>query len=423
MKKIISVFLSVLLLAGACVSVFAVEPEEMLDANVLCASGVNEYGSNIYDDGVSHALRIPVYVVQEGKNITVSGCLDGKSFDVSLQMRGKNEAGNMVYFDSTCDEYEVLTAIYFNSYSEKVPIFKDEAANHNRMLRIYMKDILNDDGQENDETYYFIEIYDVLIDSLNTLVNDLTVEPFDRWYAREFLPVDTIVEQGEAIAVNRAGTYDEEWKITQVYNDPALLTFDESIVVYLCHDIANIPSGGTEFWRHTIMVRDKYSTCREDSSFNENGSSCLEIRNPQLNAMTPKNVAFFSTQTDGSVYKYGSFTIGVDVGYSLSYKNASISLSVSYERGGSADLNDQYQSYINSDTLGYSRNMGAQLDSRCALRDIGQYYTVTNSLRDYGNTTTTSESIYANWTFDVYNLMSMTSRKYTKTESLTCRVS
>lgn len=53
----------------------------------------------------------------------------------------------------------------------------------------------------------------------------------------------------------------------------------------------------------------------------------------------------------------------------------------------------------------------------------GLFHTVTNSLRDYGNTTTTSESIYANWTFDVYNLMSMTSRKYTKTESLTCRVS
>lgn len=426
MKKLLAFILSLSLLSSLYVSITnAEEINNEYKAHVLHASGVNQYGSNINDEEISQSFTTPMNISQEGDEIYVNGIINDESVDLTLKMRGKNEAENVIYFDpvnNTCDKFEILTAVYFNSFSSAVPLFKEEGNQHETMLRIYLKDNSATNNTSDNRNYFFIEVFDFIINTYNSLIENLSITPSDHWYAKEFLPIDTIIEKSEAPSLTRASTKDYSWKITQVYKDPASLTYDETIVVYLAHDIANIPVGGTEFWSHSIKVQNKYSKCREDSSLNENGVSCLEIKNPKLKAMTPKNTAFFSTKVSGTVQKAASITANVDLGFALSAKAAGISLNVNCNRGGTVALSKTYASYINSNSMGYSRNMNAKLNSRCTLRNIGHTYTVTNTVRDYGNKSTSSENISANWTFEVYNWMNNNSSTYTRTEQLTCRV-
>ena len=421
MKKIICSFLLVTITLTLCTP-FAFASSNSVNAQILYASGVNDSGSNIYDDGISQRLsNVPVYISQIGTQIHVSATINEKPLSITLDVRGQNNAGNLLYYTSTMnnEEFEVLTAIYFDSFSEAIPIFKDEALRHSHMLRIYLKDT----SQLND--YYFIEIYDFELDMFDVILNTVSVCESDYWYAKEFQPIDTIVEKEDKDqeGILPKSTKDYKWTITQVYYDPADLTYNESIVIYLAHDIVDIPRDGTEYWLHTIRVVDKNSICREDSSFNNYGTSCLEIQEPNLRATAPRNTAFFTSKTDGDVYKRPHVNVSVSVAYTLyELDEVNISLGIGLESGGHMDLDSTFKGYVNSDSKGYTRNIDLTLDSTCSLRDVDDYFQVLSSVRDYGKTATTSETCYANWTFSVYNWMNFLTKSYTRTEAFSCKV-
>lgn len=435
MKRLISLMLSlgmlfILVIPGQAMefqeSIIATEehltPTYEYSAQILYASGVNESGSNIHDAGISYPLRnIPVNISRTESQIYVSTEINERPLFLTLGILGRNNSGNMIYLSSQNVNvgFKVLTAIYFDSFSEAVPIFKDDVPQYNHMLRIYLKD----DSKLND--YYFVEIYDFELNIFNSIIDEISICEPDYWYAREFQPVDTIIEKSDNIqdGISLHATEEFQWTITSVFIDPADLTYDETIVVYLAHDIVNIPRGGTEEWLHTIQIVDKRSICREDSSFNNYGTSCLEIKQPNLKVTAPVNTAFFTSKTDGVVYKYPFITPKVDFSFTLwQLGSLSVYLGSGFEEGGTKDLDSTFQAYINSESRGYSRSTDISLDSGCSLRNVNDYFQVLNSVRDYKGTSTSSNTCYANWTFDVYNWMNFNTKSYTKTQSFSCRV-
>ena len=118
-------------------------PTYEYSAQILYASGVNESGSNIHDAGISYPLRnIPVNISQTESQIYVSTEINERPLFLTLGILGRNNSGNMIYLSSQNVNvgFKVLTAIYFDSFSEAVPIFKDDVPQYNHMLRIYLKD-------------------------------------------------------------------------------------------------------------------------------------------------------------------------------------------------------------------------------------------------------------------------------------------
>ena len=421
MKKVISSILLVAIVLTLCIPFASASTSNSFTAQILYASGVNETGSNIHDNDISQSLKdVPVDISQTENLIHVSAIINEKALSLTLSVRGRNEAGNMLYYNVTknTEEFEALTAVYFDSFSDVVPIFKDEASHHSHMLRIYLKD----NSRIND--YYFIEIYDFELNMYDSIVSTVPVCESDYWYAKEFQPVDEFMTKGNTAQGNvPLNTIEEyEWTITQVYHDPSNLTYLESIVVYLSHDIVNIPRGGNAEWLHTIEVVDKDSICLEDSSFNSYGASCVDIRNPRLRAITPRNTAFFTTKTDGVVYRGPLIKASVDVSFALyALGIANISIGVGLEPGGRMDLDSTFRAYVNSNSRGYTRSVDITLGSG-SLRSIGDYFQVLNSVRDYGGTTTSSDYLHASWHFDVYNWMSVDTTSYERTEHFSCRV-
>ena len=427
-RKTIPLTALALVLAAALAAAAFGTRAETAASHLLYAVRVNAYGTNLHDPDVSTVCHdLPLRVSQTGNGLRVSGEINGEPVEVALTVRGKNQAESFLYFDTvSCSEgFSVLTAMYFDSFSEAVPLFKEQAAGSRTLLKLYLKDL------RAERAYALIEVPGFVLDRFSQLVDQVPVAASDYWYAREFLPVDVTVSSPETspveIAPHAAAMAETTWSVTQFYTTPEGLEFQERADLCLGHDVLNIRADSDATWKHTIKIDSKTSICTTDPAFNEYGTSCIQILNPRLTAITPKNCAFFTTQFDGVVTKKASVSDFISLGFGVSAPGASLSLSPSgLLSGGTYDLDETFPSYPNSELKNsYARTMRATLSdmgTRCLLQEEGDCFIVYNTIRDYGGVPTAQETLSADWTFDVRNSVCDGSSTYSKTASFTCHV-
>lgn len=418
MKKLIAVVLSgVMFFSVMAPTAFA--SGTVYSAQVLHASGVNDYGTNIHDEGISDAFDVPLTIRQNNGVLVVSGEIDGNLISFEATPRGKNGVGNMIYFDTNgtgSKDISVLTMMYLDTFSSVAIISDSYDTSCTSVLKLYLKDT-----SSLTKEYYFIEIFGFSYAGFDSVINTMEVCESDHWNSKEFLPISINNEESPTI-VPYATSYDKTRTITETYADPANLTFKDTMQILLVHDVENVPQTGSATWIHAIQVKNKYSVCVEDSSFSDYTGCPMQLKNVHLKAIAPKNTAFISTMISGTVTKLASVTTSASLGVALGSPIAAMTLSATYSTVGQVNLNSTYSAYTNASSTGYTRNVKVALNSNCVLRNVGDRFVVTNSVRNYGSGTTTSETTYASWNWTTNHYLNMTNSAGTQTQAFSCRV-
>ena len=399
MKKVISIMLTAAMILSLSVPI-ASATTPTYHAQVLHASGVNDYGTNIHDSNVSSSLTdVPLSIVQTDGSLQISGTLDGHSILIQASPRGKNSVENMVYFNTVNnndDSLSVLTIMYLDSFSDAAIITDEYDSSATSVLKIYLKNT-----STSEKEYYFLEIFDFSYENFNSVISTMDVCESDHWNSKEFLPIE--VSDKEDV-------------------DPSNLTFNDTMKVLLVHDIQNVARTGTTTWIHTIKIVDKYSVCIQDSSFSDYTGCPMQLRNVYLRTTAPKNTAFITTNISGVITKLANVTVSASIGIVLSAKLASVSLSGSYSPAGTVNVNNTFTAYTNSNSSGYTRNIKTALGTQFVLRKKGDKFVVTNQLKNYGSGSTSAETVYGSWNWTTNHYMNNTNTNGVQTDSTSCRV-
>lgn len=416
MKKVISIMLTAAMILSLSVPI-ASATTPTYHAQVLHASGVNDYGTNIHDSNVSSSLTdVPLSIVQTDGSLQISGTLDGHSILIQASPRGKNSVENMVYFNTVNnndDSLSVLTIMYLDSFSDAAIITDEYDSSATSVLKIYLKNT-----STSEKEYYFLEIFDFSYENFNSVISTMDVCESDHWNSKEFLPIEVSDKEDEISVCS----LDKTRTITEKYVDPSNLTFNDTMKVLLVHDIQNVARTGTTTWIHTIKIVDKYSVCIQDSSFSDYTGCPMQLRNVYLRTTAPKNTAFITTNISGVITKLANVTVSASIGIVLSAKLASVSLSGSYSPAGTVNVNNTFTAYTNSNSSGYTRNIKTALGTQFVLRKKGDKFVVTNQLKNYGSGSTSAETVYGSWNWTTNHYMNNTNTNGVQTDSTSCRV-
>ncbi|MEL7598442.1 MAG: hypothetical protein AAGU01_09600, partial [Clostridiaceae bacterium] len=95
--------------------------------------------------------------------------------------------------------------------------------------------------------------------------------------------------------------------------------------------------------------------------------------------------------------------LSVSLGVSLGILSISYTLPTSFTPWANTDINNAYDGYENGVNGKYTRSIETEMDSPFYLVDIGDYFEVISSLRDYGNVSRTAQSLQSRWYVDIIN--------------------
>lgn len=436
-KKILSVALVLCLNLSVSFTAFAAEiesentslVEQIYPTNIAYIQNVNETGTDINDEtidgasksipntnariGVSSNNEISVFINLNGENITFTGV-----------PAGRTESGKTLFFTGTSSNsgYEVINFAYVLDTSKTNMYFKETKSESysmaNTMLKLYIKDALSDTRD-----YYFIEIFDIELNYNNDYIQSLTINPLlGAWAATQFAPTDEYFGEDTNVVVPMATSSTKYWYCTKSYYD---MGEDQTHTIRWRTnvDYSDIVKGQEANQYYRLTVYAKSSSYSVNTDLNSNTMSYLHVDGIRLCQTSIPNTAWKSTSIDGEVQNNGwggelSASIGVSYGVlSLSY-----SIPLSFDSVGAVDINETYTGYENGVGGQYTRSIETEMDSDFKLTQIGYYFEVVSSLRDYGNVAKSAQTLKATWYVDIINASTLESCPHTCTHNVSVSI-
>lgn len=419
MKKFLSVLLSLVMLFSIATPLAGAVNAQNYNLQVLHASGVNEFGTNIYDQNVAEYIEnVPATIVANGEYLYIHSSVNGENISLEAKVQGKSWDGDVLYYDTITtgnSALQPLSIMYFDTYSDGTSIFTNDGVTSGHRLSIYLKDVTASNRE-----YYFIEVYDFELTEYKNLVGQLDVCGGNYWNAKEFRAIDFSYEELPT-SVASPETYRVQYVST--YTDPSRTTFKDYITIEITNDYIDIPVSRRGTWYHGFEVVDKQRICVDDPSLNNYEASALAVSDVKMKIGTPPNCGFSETALDGGVYQSGGWKLSADIGYSLDLLGGIASLNVDYEPGGSIDLDETTDIYINSGN-NYTRALEIELDNKYTLRNENDSFKIKNVVTDYGNEETSSSRVHLIWYWTIYDVLSGEDFKIASKEmDFMCKVS
>lgn len=415
MKKIMSVILVVVALFTTTVPAMATGTPSNHMAQVHHAEGVNEFGSNIQACSELHE-NVPATFSQADGSISIQMALDDIPITITGTVRGRNVSDNVLYFDASCNDanFEVMTMEYNKDYASAAALY--QGASGDNLFKVYLK---KDNSVMRE--YYFVEFFDF---TLNEFEDIMSVAPHCAptfWNMKEFKSVNTEIEQSPIMTI--ADGIVEDYTITDSYYNLNVLQY-AVMVVEKADDMTNIPVGGSEFWMHTLTVKDKYTLCPSLPDFDVD-TSYLSIESADFQANSPIGAAYLWTEIDGQTRNplnpFDLLSADVSVGYGP--LSVSVNLSDIITHKGTLDLNETFDGYVNNESNDeLTRKIKIDFDDNHPISEIGDYYQVLSCVRDYGDAQSDYSTIYTRWGVDLHNYGDHTDSNSSMIDSFSFRV-
>lgn len=405
------------------------ENSQEYTANIAYLENVDSSGADLFDETVYKSTKtIPgttaTVEISNDNTICVSTNIEGSLVSFSGVPAGRTESGKTVFFTGTSNHptYAVVAYSYILDTSKTNMYFKETKArtypDSNTMVKLYIRDL-----SKNTLDYYMIEIFDIELNLSPEVINSLPINPLlGAWTATQFDPIDETFEEDTSAVIPYATSSFKNWSCTKSYYE-----FGErqthTIKWRTNVDYSNVIKGqeAPEYFRLTVYA--KSMEFEVDTDLNSNTVSYLHVNGLRVCQTSIPNTAWKSTKVDGSVQNNGwggqlSASLGVSYGLlSLSY-----SIPISFTHVGSVDIDETYRGYENGLNGKYTRSIETQMQSNFKLTEIGHNFEVISTLRDYGNKTTTSQSLQTVWYVEIINASTMETCTHTCSHNVLMRV-
>lgn len=436
-KKFLSVALALCFSLSASTTAFAVElgsentsiSEQMYPINVAHIQNVNETGTNIADEFVDGTTKVipntnAIIGVSVNEEISVSLKLNNENLVITGIPAGRSESGKTIFFTGTSSNpnYEVVNFAYVLDTSKTNMYFKEtKAEKHpmsNTMLKLYIKDSLSDTRD-----FYFVEVFDIILNYSSGYIQGLTVNPLlGAWAARQFAPTDEYFGEDTTIAAPRASSSTKYWYCTKSYYDMGE-NQTHTIRWRTNVDYSNIIKGQEANQYYRLTVYAKNSSYSVNTDLNSDTMSYLHVDGIRLCQTSVPNTAWKSTTIDGEVQNNGWFgELSASIGVSYGVLSLSYSIPLSFENIGTVDINETYTGYENGVGGQYTRSIETEMDSDFKLTQIGYYFEVVSVLRDYGNVVKSADTLKATWYVDIINAGTMETCPHTCTHNVSVSI-
>lgn len=423
MKKIISLFLILCFTMLLPIQAFAVSLDDLpmqsisKIAHIAYVEDVNSTGSNISTENPNEnymSENAIINVSTEGE-VSVSIIINNEVISFVGVPIARTESGKSIFFEGTSSnaKYELVDFTYVFDVSVTNMFFvntKNDYDDLQTMLKIYIKDT---NSQTRD--YYFIEIFDVNLSIGNEIVSSIEINSLiGSWVTREFEAASTDFGEVTNLPTPRATTSTRTWFCKKTFFNMA---DEQSHVIYWSSiiDFSSVPVGQevNQYYRLTVTRKETTSTLNTD--LNSSTQSCLHINGIELCQTSRPYTAWKSTRIDGMVQDNsdeGSL-LSASIGISLGLISVSLSIPNDFTVVRTIDIDEIYTGYVNGVNGNYTRSISTTMNSDFALTQIGYYFEVISTLRDYGNTARTGSTMFATWHIDIINALTLDTYGYT----------
>lgn|GEM_PF-4085246 len=192
MKKLLNIFLSVLLLSTMLAA--SCSDDRKYTANIAYIIDAAEDGSNVISDLKlidSFSTRTELMSLdQNGDSITVKVKVNSKNLKITGTPGSKTKLDNYIFFDGKISDsrYNIVNFAYIRDISATNMFFVGERQenfpNAKTIFKIYLKDT-----KSSSLDLYVIEVFDLVLDYSDEYVSQLPVDPLPgSWSAKVFKP-------------------------------------------------------------------------------------------------------------------------------------------------------------------------------------------------------------------------------------------
>lgn len=421
-KSSISFALSLALLLTISINAFAVGTEKENSVQNLLSSvvksayvpSVNATGENLksdVQDGLRYQNRNSNVTIDSAtfkdEAISISGSINGVSYELSGIFSGISDNGNVVAFTSKnqLDNFRVVYCAVEKNIADSSLYFKS-FANSNRAYNVVTKLYL---ASKTGNDYIMVEMFgnefpDISTESIAKLPADHQLNLY--WYAREFEPVDTSVTEKQI--TTRSGSpyyiclgYYEYYHLGMKYQH--YIQYEER------GDIRDVARNGSSSASATLIVTKKWINAELPNDCSTTYST-LSLRNVSLVYLTRTNTAVTHQINTGNVTQNGaivsSFKYGLGVG--IKGVSATASLNFTWEPGNdNKDTGINYAAHTNVPGC-YWREAEAKLKSSQYLNSIGNKFVSNWAYGAYETYSASSANAKLVYKFTMYNMLDYT---------------
>ncbi len=427
MKKITSIVLCLIYMMQLSICAFSASLEDVYYecmAHIAFVDNVNSTGSNVSRENVIESVSEASVTVNNNGEVSVSLIINDEILTFSGTPQGKTESGKSVFFDgvSSNEKYEIVDYTYVSDTSVTSAIFSElknnDETTQQDLLKIYFKD-----NQLETKNYYFIEIFDIEMSLNNEIIESLDVNPLlGEWVTREFEAISTEVGMCDTNQTPRIAAYVQrgfclksfEW-FTEIQT--------HTIYWFSYLDYLTVPKGRESNQHYRLTVESKSVTHSVNTDMDSDTESCLRIKGLELRLMSIPNTAWKAVKIDGEVRKTNIFKpkLSAEIGVACGLLGASLSIDADYTEYETIDIDDTFDTFVNGVDDNYTRRISVAMNRYFQLAEVGQYFDVVATLRDYGNETTAG-TMYAVWKMEIINGASLDTYNYSCTHPVVNRV-
>lgn len=407
------VILCVMIMCAITATAYESEKSVKL-TNVASVCGLNETGTE-WENSEETTTRTDIISSSDG-SVEVKLYIDGVEVSIVGTPIARTESGLTIFYDGSCAEerYEIL---YFaisqdinSTYTYSENVKQENHESDNDVLKIYMLD-------KNSSTVdvVFTETFNTGIKYAKSYVQELEVNPtLSAWGVKLFRPVSERTEEVDMpdVCSARLGQTPKYFTCTKTFTY-MLESTTHTISWYTISDCSNVSAGQDGDNYYSITVSGKTSSYEYDSDSNSSTMSFLHIENLDLNLTSIKNTAWKAILIRGEAQDISSPSlwdfIDVSAGFSFSLAGIDVSLSIPIDSlftdsGVELETGVEYNSFQNGVDGKYTRHLKVSMKDNLRLTEIGHYFEVVATLRDYGNESGISDYLKARWDVDVINL-------------------
>lgn len=413
-KQLTSILLVLCIIFSTTQTTYASTNEKRSSEQVtICAKqayvkNVDEYGSNLTNDiidGTESTVKDTKLKVNKdiNNNMVIYANILGEDIAFTATPTARSENGNIVFYDciSSNPNYTVLNLSYEKEISGSSIYFRDfytkARGTNDVVLKLYIKD-----NSSNTRDYILLESYDFYTSLGEEFINELPENNLlAAWALKEFKPISTSSGEIESDIMPLAYVSEKNSYVSKTFTS---LGDKQTHTIYynMTADYENVPKGSNANIKYSLQVTKKTMTFTINTNANSTKNSYLAIEGVTLRQGSVPNTAWYSTTVAGTVDYVSGSTFEVSLGVSLGLLSASLSLPSSFTTKTSS-LTKTYNGYINNATSGYTRNIKTVIGSKCLLKSVNSYYSISGKLRDYGNKTQAEKILPARWDFKVTN--------------------
>ncbi|MBQ4644645.1 MAG: hypothetical protein IJB72_02685 [Clostridia bacterium] len=427
MKKIASIFLCLIYMMQLSICGFSASFEDTCYeclAHIAFVNNVNSTGSNVSREDVIESVSEASVTVNDNGEISASLIINDEILTFCGTPQGKTESGKSIFFDgvSSNEKYEIVDYTYVSDTSVTSAVFSElknnDETTQQDLLKIYFKD-----NQLETKNYYFIEIFDIDMSFNSEIVESLDIDPLlGAWISREFEATSTEVGMCDTNQTPRIAAY-----VQRGFCLKSFKWFGEiqTHTIYWKSnlDYTNVLKGQDANQHYRLTVESKSVTHSVNTDMDSDTESCLRIKGLELRLMSIPNTAWKAVKIDGKVRKLNIFKpkLSAEIGVAYGLLGASLSIDTDYTEFETIDIDDTFETFINGEDGNYTRRISVEMNRNFQLAEVGQYFDVLATLRDYGNETSAG-TMYAVWKMEIINGATLDIYNYSCTHPVVNRV-